>query len=839
MILYGLNLKIFFARRCVSWCAASLLLAAFTAASAANAQPSLSAPLRKDGPPVLKPSHSTIQIRDRVSDAVDVSITRPRLPPQSIVTISPQSGIGGTQVALRGTRRFGRAKAAKPNERYHPIKLSVMFGALPAAYAGFNSDGTITAAAPYVGQPGKSVRISVQIDKDAPIYSLDLFSYPIAHMEVTGPMPYTASEVGDSRWASGRGHMMLNYAPDIVTFSEQPTFHVSISFVDDTMAVPAAYNPPTAVGNFGVFDAHLQNCDVSRPSAPGLSQCKNWDGNMGTWTDATPSVSKRLDRSNPDVSVSGDLALTTTGLFDQANLVRTLRVAMSLQENDTNRSIGADRLDSKIGTPFTAVVAPSAFIQVKVIPFTIVYQPPGNASTAFYQTTNTYSTSFKMGNSTEQNNSSSTQLTASTKASIKLTIPLSGSSVGFGIDLGESWDNSTKTGFGTAEGTTDTATNTYAFQTQWNLLPNPDLIPGSGATCISATDCSSETQPENPRAIEPFWGDTFVFLVHPQFAMWVLDAGQTRYVEISAVPVTADATVAQLAACWTGSTTWPNGMPCRLSYSESILQSKNGAPLGYGGSLKFVTLTAEEAHRFLLLDPFFVNGQSSTIAPERGISFGSPQYGAMIGQRPRPITETLSHTLINSSEKTGSATTTLSVTSVRGTDSTYNVSESLFGMLGLTGTVANGTKLSTSADMKTTYNTSTAVTVTNATQSQVMLNDQDTTVAGCNLPHCHLPLKDRPSVQIFQDKQFGGFMFRDPGATSGPGSIALNLDALRTRVEFAVAAVKSGLLKSAQPVLDASRNSRFVRKRPISEIAQPHSVVRSVIGPTKPLAPPP
>ena len=739
---------------------------------------------------------------------------------QSIVTISPRVGTGAQQVKLTGVRPFfGSGR---------PPKLTVMFGALPASYAYINPDGTILAAAPYGGQPGKSVRISVVVDGGHPAYSVDLFSYPIAHMEVTGPMPYSTSTIGDPRWASGRGHMMLNYAPNILTFSEQPVFHVSVGFVDDTMAVPANYNPPTAVGNYGLFDAHLQNCDVSKPSAAGPSQCRNWDGNMGTWVDATPTVRLRLDRGQPDVSVSGDLALETNGLFDQANLVRTLRVEMWLEENDTIRSIGSDRVDSKFGTPFTAVVAPTAFIQVKVIPYTIVYQPPGNASTAYYQTNNTYSTSFKMGNSTEQNNSSSTQLTASTKASIKLTIPLSGSSVGFGADLGESWDNTTKIGFGTAEGTTSTATNTIAFQTQWNLPANTDLTPGSGATCISAADCSSQTQPADPRAIEPFWGDTFVFLVHPQFAMWVLDAGQTRYVEMGAVPVTADATVAQLAACWMSSASWPNGSPCQLTYSQSILQSENGAPVSYAGSQNHVTLTPEEAHSFLLLDPFFRDGQNANVPADRGIIVQSAQYGAMIGQKPRPMTEALTHTLTHASETTGSTSTTLSVTNVRGTDATYNLSESLFGVLGLAATVANGTKLSSSADMKTTYNASSAVTVTNATQAQVVLNDQDTTSSGCTLPHCHLPLKDRPSVNVYLDKQFGGFMFQDPGAPSGGGTVALTPVSMKGRVELVVAAIKSGVLKSPTPVLDGrfiklnSLPAGWHQLRPVEPVQIPH-----------------
>ena len=376
---------------------------------------------------------------------------------QRIVDVSPKVASGGSQVLLTGLRPF-----AGP--------ISVKFGALPASYAGVNPDGTVTAGAPYNGVAGSSVRISIVQNGAIVAESDDLFSYRIAHMEVTGPMPMDRSAIGDARWASGRGHLMVSYAPAVLAFSEQPVFHVSVAFVDDSGVSPPSYNPPFSVGNYGKFYAHLQNCDVSKPPVAGPSQCKNWDGNVGTWADAGPVVSLRLDSHRPDVSESGDLALKTDGLFDQANLVRTLRIVMSVEENDTIMSVGSDRVDSKDSSAFTAVLAPSAFIQVKVTPFTIVYQPPGNASTAFYQTSATYSTSFKLGNTTEQSNTSSSQQTESTKASVKLTIPAGGSSFAFGADMGESWDTTTKMGFGTAENSTDTTTNTIAVTVQTPLM---------------------------------------------------------------------------------------------------------------------------------------------------------------------------------------------------------------------------------------------------------------------------------------------------------------------------------------------------------------------------------
>jgi hypothetical protein len=707
---------------------------------------------------------------------------------QRIVGMSPMVGSGGSQVILKGLRPF-----------VGPV--TIKFGGQPASYGAVNADGTITAAAPYDGKPGAAVRVTV-IDHGVTAESDDLFSYRIAHMEVTGPMPMNPSEIGDSRWASGRGHLLVSYAPDVLMFSEQPVFHVSVAFVDDTATTPASYAPPYAVGNYGLFSAHLQTCDISRRPQSGQVACANWDGNAGTWVEASPAVSVRLNRGQPDQSVSGDLALKTDGLFDAANLVRTLRIAMSAQENDSVRSIGSDRVDSKDSKPFIAVLAPTAFIQVKVIPMTIVYAPPGNASTAFYQTAKTYSTVFKLGNSKDQSNSSTAQETKSTKASLKLTIPAEGSSFGFGVDMGESWDNSTKTSFGTSETVSDSATGTLAFQTQWNLPANPDLLPGAGTTCASITDCTSLVRPPGSRLIEPFWADTFVFSVHPQFAVWVEEAGTARYVQIAAVPVTADATVAQLSACWLDNKDWPGGKPCEMKYSHSILQADSGAPVAYVGAQDHVTLTAKEAYAFLELDPFFVGGQNASLAADRAVPVLSVQYGARIGERPRPVTQSLTQTAVAAHEQSGATTTQVTVTSVRGSDTTFNVAESLFGVLGLSGSVSDASRETFGADLKTTFTDSTVTTTTNATQAQVSVNDQDVT-NGCALPHCHLPLPDRPSVNVFLDKRFGGFMFQDPAAPSSPNP-DITAAYIRDRVALAVGAAKSGTLRAATPVLDGS-----------------------------------
>jgi hypothetical protein len=265
----------------------------------------------------------------------------------------------------------------------------------------------------------------------------------------------------------------------------------------------------------------------------------------------------------------------------------------------------------------------------------------------------------------------------------------------------------------------------------------------------------------------------------------------------AAVPVTADATVAQLAACWQSSTTWPGTNPCELQYSHVVVAAPGSVV--FEGAQDHVTLTPDEAHQFLLLDPFFRGGQSAAIRADRALSLSSTQYGARIGERARPVTVGLTRTLATANERSGATTTTLSITSVRGSDISFSVGEKLFGVLGMTGTDASSVKSGASSDLKATFTDSTVVAQANATQAQVTLNDLDVTSGGCSLPHCHLPLPQRPVVNIFLDRQFGGFMFQDPGAASN-GDVAVPTPGLRAQTEAAIAAVRSGAIRGANLV---------------------------------------
>src|SRR5262249_18035469 len=124
---------------------------------------------------------------------------------------------------------------------------------------------------------------------------------------------------------------------------------------------------------------------------------------------------------------------------------------------------------------------------------------------------------------------------------------------GFSLSATDTWDTTTKEGFATTQGTVNSGISSMAFQGTWGTTADPNLLPGSGATCALPTDCSQTKQDPNVRAKEPFWLDRFILFVHPQFAVWILGNNQpNRYVMYGAVPVTANVSVLQLDACVNG-----------------------------------------------------------------------------------------------------------------------------------------------------------------------------------------------------------------------------------------------------------------------------------------------
>ena len=332
-------------------------------------------------------------------------------------------------------------------------------------------------------------------------------------------------------------------------------------------------------------------------------------------------------------------------------------------------------------------------------------------------------------------------------------------------------NQTTKAGYGTTTGATGAGSSSTAYIFNWQIAAAPNQIPGTGSVCATTTNCGTLTSLANAYAAEPFWLDTFVLLVHPQYAYWQPAAQNQTYVMYGSVPVTADVTVAELDACYRGQT-WYSVNPCEVQYSQSDISAANGQPISYSGSAQSIVLTPAEAAHLLALDPFYAQGQNANILATRATPISSSPYGASIGVPARPFVATLQNTAGNS--QTGSTTLSYSssVSTVVSDDPSDAIggggsgSEAGSGVPALTYstnlTLDNVTKSGYEMDLKTTYQNSTAVSDQKVVSASVTLNDIDSTSASCKT--CHNPLPHQPSVNIYFDRVFGTFMFQDPGA---------------------------------------------------------------------------
>jgi S-layer homology domain len=496
---------------------------------------------------------------------------------------------------------------------------------------------------------------------------------------------------------------------------------------------------------------------------PPAETCTDWDNHQGTWsiTGSTPTLT--LDTAGPYKTAEGDLALDTNGLFDTAHLARTFRIEMGLEQLDSH--FPPKRSDFFTTPPFNAAVIPSALMEVRALPYLIIFHPPGNQSTATVTVASTYGTSFKVGNATTTSNKWSDTSSSGVKFGVKLAASNKDPVVGGGGSgsTASSLDQTVQTGFGVTDDTQSTGASSVGIQSGWKTKEDTTLAaPGNGDTCASPKDCGTLHHHSDTYWHEPFWQDKFVLLVHPQFATWVLGNGEDRYVMLGAVPVTADILVGDLAACAAGQR--PYGLdPCTIKYSDDNIESADGKPFVHKGKNNKLTLTANDAANLLKLDPFYLNGQGADIPATRGIPIASRTYGSKIGEPTQGSTDvTVTNNEQTATTQASTFDHTTTVTTVRGNSSSIGLSINT-GALGEDLTIDNKEQSALEQVMKVSYTDSTAVSSQQVSTASVSLNDMDNTELPSCKP-CHDPVPDHASVNIFLDRVFGSFMFQDPGA---------------------------------------------------------------------------
>ena len=373
------------------------------------------------------------------------------------------------------------------------------------------------------------------------------------------------------------------------------------------------------------------------------------------------------------------------------------------------------------------VVLPAALAQLKVMPYTIVYMPPGNASDSSFTTTSTFGTTMTAGGSTAIDNSTKSTKTLDIATTVSASFGLGGAD----LSTDSHWDHSTSSDVGKVQ--TDSTTTGSSVKTvrTFGPLTNRGLVPGSKGNYQN----------------EPFWSDEFVLLQHPQLGIWNLNG--TPQVQLLGARGVADA---------------PDFAQPSLKDLDYCAKAVGPYATGYtlpDGDV----LNAQECLALAKLDPFYGVGQwldPRTVG--RGVPDGGTDYGMDPAGTPQDESATFGQTITWTSVQSPARSTSFdaSVTDVFG----HSYSAGL--TLGATAfdvgvktnvTVKGGSSTSNTVDMKISYQNSTATTVQSATDIAGHFDDHNT------------GLGYRPHVNVYRDPLFGAYMFQDPtacGVICGP-----------------------------------------------------------------------
>jgi hypothetical protein len=390
-----------------------------------------------------------------------------------------------------------------------------------------------------------------------------------------------------------------------------------------------------------------------------------------------------------------------------------------------------DYLTNLYTRPFKLVVLPAALIQLKVLPQTIVYLPPGNSSSANYKITATYSTTLAAGSNTDIDNTNAndnwTEFTNNAGVSedaVKVY------DFGYSSSSDTKWDTKTTLGTGQAREHDIQGLNQQQIIVTRSIKAGPLNVPG----------------PAGEFANEPFHNDLIVVLVHPQLAVWdFYGKGIVQLMAANGGPYNSAFSISDLEACSKGSTP--------LSFKTATNDTE--------------TLTPDECLNLARLDPFFGFGQSASLIKRGLLILGSSNYGtdptAPTGTTfPLDIQTIASTQQTTTDQSTDTYTSTVEdiVATTESTGLTWGVSTGpiiTYLTFGFTDTITlkKGSSIDTTKKMVLTYRNSTVTTQREDIGFEGSIND--TVNRGYE-----------PSVEVYRDKIFGGLMFRDPTARCEP-----------------------------------------------------------------------
>jgi hypothetical protein len=409
--------------------------------------------------------------------------------------------------------------------------------------------------------------------------------------------------------------------------------------------------------------------------------------------------------------------------------------------------------------PLTVVVIPAALAQLQLLPYTILYAPPGDDSAATFSTTTTFTTSTSLTSSTALDTSTSddTWLQYGETDDLNLGVTMGGDGVGLTDNVGYDFSPSRKWDHTTTSGTGLTSSNSLENGLQVKTSYGEELdstsknqVPGAGGSYDS----------------EPFWSDVIVALRHPQLGIW--DFNGTAQVKL----LGADGS--------------PLNGPDWVSLSiRSLDDCAKGQPLSIPPDGEM--LSSDQCAALASLDPFYGIGQAAPVGPTnapdsagaRGMFVMSGEYGMGVGAKqsddPVKLTDSDIITKWQGATKDQETSYTASVQDVLATQSSSGLSlggDLDIGPIKFGGsqkiTVALGEIATDGMTLKIGYKNSSAAKLQQDWSLGASISDDHLNLKGAN-GQAYMPF-----VEVFQDKAFGSFMFRDPSA---PCSVPLCVSA--------------------------------------------------------------
>jgi hypothetical protein len=418
-----------------------------------------------------------------------------------------------------------------------------------------------------------------------------------------------------------------------------------------------------------------------------------------------------------------------------------------------------------ISPSFPVVILPAALVQLKVLPVTILYLPPGDKSSANYTVLSSFSSaaSASQGSEIDSSNSNDNWFEEMDTTQVSAEI---GKLLNFGYtDTSDTrWDNKTTLGAGQSQVAGSSIQTTTSTMIGSGVLGGATNVPGQGGSYANA----------------PFWNDDIFVLVHPQYAVWNF-YGKTSMQLIAAnsgpspMSSTVSFTVRQLDAC---------------AHGEAPSQARLQFPIINGTE----TLTASECLTLAQLDPFYGKGQSADLTA-RGqvlsepLPFGIVDAASAQNQQQRSVQQTESEITTTSYSSTATYSSTvediLATSTSQGLSvgaSSGNLMSSVSLSVSNSFTLKQGSNSDTSNSLKVTYSNSNATG--NTTQYQATGTVSDDTWRGYT-----------SYEEPYQDAIFGTLMFRDlyaPCASKLPCSAGLSASTLlHARLPQAPVAAKS------------------------------------------------